>query len=241
MAMNGNHWDGWGITQIGPLHIKNGTQNQDSFAIKKFEWGIVGVVCDGLGSKRYSHIGSKGLVDAIIKVSQIFDFQKSKIEQFELLVKSIWNENIYPYSENDCSTTLLCAIIKHDRVYVGRVGDGAIGILGDKNILVEENKDTFSTYTTPFGREERILWQTFDVKDTKSISLCSDGISEDVKKNNLLNFFKEYVLEYKNQKKRKRKKNIKKWLKNWPVKGHSDDKTIVSLVKMDKNEKNRSI
>ena len=241
MKMNGNHWNGWGITQIGPAHIKSETPNQDAFAIKKFKWGIVGVVCDGLGSKQYSHIGSKGLSSAIINASEIFDFQTSNIELFEPLVKSIWEKNIYPYSEQDCATTLLFTIIIDNKVYIGRVGDGAIVILGNQDKLVEENKESFTNYTTPFGREMKIQWQTIDTKDVDSISLCSDGISEDIQKDRLLDFFKSYVSKYKNQKHRKRKREIKRWLKNWPVKGHSDDKTIISLVKMDKYEKNRSI
>lgn len=237
MKMNGNHWNSWGITQIGPAHIKSETPNQDAFAIKKFKWGIVGVVCDGLGSKQYSHIGSKSLSSAIITASEIFDFQTSNIELFEPLVKSIWEQNIYPYSEQDCATTLLFIIVKDNKVYTGRVGDGAIGIIGIKNKLIEETKDAFTNYTTPFGRDDKIQWTIFDENEIDSITLCSDGISEDIQKDKILDFFKEYISKYKNKKNRKRKKEIQKWLRNWPVKGHSDDKTIVSLVKMDKNEK----
>ncbi len=61
--------------------------------------------------------------------------------------------------------------------------------------------------------------------------MCSDGISEDIQKDKILDFFKGYVSNYKNMKSSKRIKDIKLWLKNWPVKGHSDDKTIVALVK----------
>jgi len=63
--MSGSIWKGWGITEIGPLHIKENIPNQDSFIVKNYSWGIVGVVCDGLGSKKYSHIGSQALVKAI--------------------------------------------------------------------------------------------------------------------------------------------------------------------------------
>ena len=78
--MNGKNWNGWGVSEIGPLHIKENLPNQDSFIVKKFCWGIVGVVCDGLGSKQYSHIGSKALVDAIVKTAQLFDFEKEGIQ-----------------------------------------------------------------------------------------------------------------------------------------------------------------
>ena len=241
MTMSASYWNGWGVTEIGPSHTKNHIPNQDSFKVKKFKWGIVGVVCDGLGSKKYSHIGSKALTNALIKASQIFDFEKVEIELFEPLVKSLWDINIYPYEENDCSTTLLFVAIKYDKVYIGRVGDGAIGILGENSKLIEEKKDTFVNYTTPFGRDESIHWEIYDEKNINSIVLCSDGIYEDIQKDKIIDFFNEYINTYKDSKSIKRTNEIKKWLKNWPVKGHSDDKTIASLVKMDKNEKNRSI
>lgn len=241
MKMSGNFWKGWGVTQRGPTHLKNQTPNQDSYKVKSFYWGIVGVVCDGLGSKQYSHVGSKGLVKAIVEASDKFDFEINNMEHFEPLVKSLWEKNIYPYSLNDCSTTLLFTIIKHNKIYTGRVGDGRICLLGENNIIIEENKDSFTNYTTPFGKDEDIQWQIFDIQNVDSIVLYSDGISEDIKKEKNFLFCEQYVLKYKYRTKKKREKEIKMWLKNWPVKGHTDDKTIVALVKMDKYEKNRSI
>ena len=228
--MNGNIWSGWGVSEIGPLHIKENIPNQDSFIVKKYSWGIVGVVCDGLGSKKYSHIGSKSLVNAITKAAQLFDFEKD-INLFEPLVKSLWDINIFPYTHNETSTTLLFSIVKNNKVYIGRVGDGAIVVFGKESLLLEEDKDMFTNYTTPFGRDQKIQWYIFDDSEIDSIVMCSDGISEDLKKDKLFDFFKNYTDNYKNMQPNKRVYEIKQWLKNWPVKGHSDDKTIVSLVK----------
>lgn len=230
MKMNGKNWSGWGVSEIGPLHIKENIPNQDSFIVKRFSWGIVGVVCDGLGSKQYSHIGSKALVDAIIKVAQLFDFKKD-IKLFEPLVKSLWDINISPYSQDETSTTLLFSIIKNKRIYIGRVGDGAIAILGKESFLLEEDKNMFTNYTIPFGRDEKIQWYIFKDSEIDSIVMCSDGISEDLKKDKLLDFFQNYIENYKDIQSNKRVYEIKQWLKNWPVRGHSDDKTIVALVK----------
>ncbi|MDF1876114.1 protein phosphatase 2C domain-containing protein [Sulfurimonas sp. SAG-AH-194-I05] len=230
--MSGREWRGWGVSEIGPLHIKENIPNQDSFIIKKYSWGSVGVVCDGLGSKKYSHIGSHALVHAVVKASQLFDFEKD-IQLFEPLVKSLWDINISPYSQNETSTTLLFTIIKNNRIYIGRVGDGAIAIFGKKSLLVEENKDMFTNYTIPFGRDEKIEWNIFNEESVDYIVMCSDGISEDLKKEKLLDFFQNYVQNYKNMHPSKRVYEIKQWLKQWPVKGHSDDKTIVALIKAD--------
>ena len=228
--MNGNIWSGWGVSEIGPLHIKENIPNQDSFIVKKYSWGIVAVICDGLGSKKYSHIGSKALVDAITQAAKIFDFTKD-INLFEPLVQSLWDINIYPYTNNETSTTLLFSIVKNKKVYIGRVGDGAIAIIGKNSILIKEDKDIFTNYTTPFGGEQKIQWHIYDNTEIDSIVMCSDGISEDVKKDKLLDFFKDYIDSYKNIQAKKRVYEIKRWLRNWPVKGHSDDKTIVALVK----------
>jgi serine/threonine protein phosphatase PrpC len=229
--MNGNIWSGWGVSQIGPLHIKENIPNQDSFIIKKYRWGIVAVVCDGLGSKKYSHIGSKALVDAITKAAQLFDFEKD-INLFEPLVRSLWYINIYPYIHHETSTTLLFSIVKNNKVYIGRVGDGAIVVFGKESILLEEDKNMFTNYTTPFGRNKKIQWYIFNDSEIDSIVMCSDGISEDLKKDKSLDFFKGYIDNYKDMQPNKRAYEIKQWLKNWPVKGHSDDKTIVTIVKV---------
>jgi len=230
--MNGNIWSGWGVSEIGPLHIKENIPNQDSFIVKKYSWGIVGVVCDGLGSKKYSHIGSKALVNVITKAAQLFDFEKD-INLFEPLVRSLWDINISPYTHSETSTTLLFSIVKNKKVYIGRVGDGAIVVFGKKSILLEEDKNMFTNYTTPFGRDQKIQWYIFDDSEIDSIVMCSDGISEDLKKDKLLDFFLNYIDSYKDIQPNKRVYEIKQWLKNWPVKGHSDDKTIVTLVKVE--------
>ena len=228
--MNGSIWTGWGISEIGPLHTKENIPNQDSFMVKKYSWGIVGVVCDGLGSKKYSHIGSKALVNTITKAAQLFDFEKD-IKLFEPLVRSLWDINIFPYTPNDTSTTLLFSIVKNKKVYIGRIGDGAIVVFGKKSILLEEDKDMFTNYTTPFGRDQKIQWYIFNDSEIDSIVMCSDGISEDLKKDKLLDFFQNYIDNYKTMQSNKRVYEVKQWLKNWPVRGHSDDKTIVALVK----------
>lgn len=230
IKMNGNIWYGWGVSEIGPLHVKENIPNQDSFLIKKYSWGAVGVVCDGLGSKKYSHIGSLALSEAIVKASQLFDFSKD-IKLFEPLLQSLWDINIYPYLQNETSTTLLFTIIKNGKAYIGRVGDGAIAIFGKNNLLVEEDKDMFTNYTVPFGRDEKIKWYIFDEEDVDYIVMCSDGISEDIQKNKILEFFQTFIENYKDMQSNKRVYEIKKWLKNWPVRGHSDDKTIVTLVR----------
>ncbi len=147
------------------------------------------------------------------------------------MLKSLWDINISPYTKSDASTTLLFTIVKRKKVYIGRVGDGAIVIFGKEKLILQEDKDTFSNHTVPFGRDEKITWYIFDEEEIDCVTMCSDGVSEDIQKDKILDFFQSYVTHYKFISPNKRTFEIKKWLRNWPVKGHSDDKTIVTLLK----------
>lgn len=234
--MNGSKWNGWYCSCIGPSHIANGMPNQDFAQLCISKKITVGVVCDGLGSKKYSHIGSKALAKSLISAASIFDFSKN-LNLFEPVLKSLWDVNIYPYSNEDCKTTLLFCIIKNSKIYIGRVGDGAIVVLGKKDVVVLE-KDEFANITNSFGGTTKIDWQVFQEQDIEAVIIFTDGISDDIASSQMINFAKSFVSEYKNMKQNKKKRAIYRWLKNWPVKGHSDDKSILALQRQT-SEKNR--
>ena len=99
-----------------------------------------------------------------------------------------------------------------------KIGDGGFGVKA-------------ATYTSQVRGGPTKVDILLDENEIESIVLCSDGISEDIQKDKILDFFKGYVSSYKDINSTKRTKDIKHWLKNWPVKGHSDDKTIVALIK----------
>ena len=233
--MSGNGWRGWGVTQIGPGHISAATPNQDAYIVQQFKWGIVGVVCDGLGSKKYSHIGSSALVESVVKAAMQFDFSKTDLCLFEPLVRAIWDIKIHPYSRVDAASTLLATIVKDGNVVIGKVGDGAIRVSGKKDLLMDENED-FTNITSSFGKESVIKWVMFPQQDVSHVVMCSDGISEDIKSDNKKEFFDSYVRYYLNKAPLNRKREVKRWLRSWPVKGHSDDKTIIALVNLKRRD-----
>lgn len=53
----------------GRSHVLAGKPNQDAFAFRSAEWGLVGVVCDGCGSGTHSEIGAA--MGARIVASQV--------------------------------------------------------------------------------------------------------------------------------------------------------------------------
>jgi serine/threonine protein phosphatase PrpC len=226
---SGNGWKGWGVTQTGPGHIFTGTPNQDAYVVQQFKWGIVGVVCDGLGSKKYSHLGSAALAETVVRTAIQFDFNNTDLSLFEPLVRAMWDIKIHPHSRADAATTLLAAIVKDGKVIIGKIGDGAIRVFGKQDYLIDESDD-FTNITASFGRENKIEWFIFQQEDVSHIVMCTDGISEDIEIASKKEFFDSYVKHYLDRPPLKRKREVKHWLRNWPVKGHSDDKTIVALV-----------
>ncbi len=53
-----------------PLHVKAGIPNQDSWRARRYKWGNVVVVSDGLGSKAHSDHGSKAACLAVFEAAR---------------------------------------------------------------------------------------------------------------------------------------------------------------------------
>ena len=67
-------WNSWGASVIGPLHVKAGIPNQDSWMARRYKWGNVVVVSDGLGSKAHSDHGSKAACLAVFEAAKSYPF-----------------------------------------------------------------------------------------------------------------------------------------------------------------------
>ena len=72
---------GYGASVIGKAHIKINKPNQDSYLIANNDEYTLAVVCDGLGSKKYSQVGSKKLCGVINKQIKICFQKKRKVMQ----------------------------------------------------------------------------------------------------------------------------------------------------------------
>ncbi len=223
--MNGDHWLIFGATQIGSYHVKNNIPNQDSFYISKQLLSIG--VADGLGSKKYSHYGSKYLVKYAVQLSRFFYGNK---RSFENKLNILWINRLRKLNIDfkDASTTLMLIIIKNRKIYIAKIGDGSIIILGKENKIIDENDKVFSNSTVPFGYAE-LKWIVLNEKDVDLIFISTDGISDDIKdKIGFAQYFKKYFSKLP---KYKHEIEAKKLLKNWKVKGSSDDKTFVAMIK----------
>ena len=148
-------------------------RNQDSFIIKKVRGIYVAGISDGLGSKKYSHVGSKllckSLLDIVYKVDDFEKISKEKLIEliFQNWIKKIKNLKKYPLEE--CSATFLFAIILKEKIIVSRIGDGFISIFTDKNsyLLSDNKKDSFSNITMAFSKN-------FNIDDVECLEIKNE-------------------------------------------------------------------
>lgn len=232
-------WRSWGGSVIGPLHVKAGTPNQDSWMARRFKWGNVVVVSDGLGSKAHSDHGSKVACLAVIQAAKTCQsIPSARIADILRLIHANWLLKIAPYSPSDCSATCLFAIQAKEIVTLGRLGDGMIVALGDSMggsiILSDYKQNSFSNYTDSLQQEFKAAqWEiaTVDAADCSSVVLCTDGISDDLLPQKRMEFARELSSTYASVASGKRNRDLKRWLNRWPVPGHTDDKTIACLYK----------
>ncbi|WP_104712959.1 PP2C family serine/threonine-protein phosphatase [Helicobacter cetorum] len=234
------NWIDFSGSCIGGYHVQKNMPNQDSFLTEHHSGISLAVVCDGLGSKKFSHIGSSALTKAV-KKAVIEKIESVDFDDLALLEKQIlkfYLEGIKPYEFEDCLSTLLIAIVLKNQIIIGRVGDGMIMLLGKQNQILEESKIGEKNKTIPFGYGS-ITWSIYKTQDVESIFLCSDGISEELENNQKIGFVQALMQEYQDKSKQEAEQDINQWLKDYPPptpnnkygNKYSDDKTFVLLLK----------
>ncbi len=239
-----NIWSSWGVSVIGPSHINSNIANQDACVSKHFSWGDVVVVADGIGSHRYSDIGSKAVCDAVVSVAKIYSQTSNvNIERFLKLVHAKWLQKLGEYNPNTASSTCLFVVRIKNKYFTAQLGDGLI--LGysknaEMSFVIKDTKDdSFSNVTCSLRQKFNINDWTFKVLQGNfdAFILCTDGISDDLMVDKESDFGKELLKSYKSYSNRRIEANLKKLLKNWPVPYHSDDKTIACLYRRNNENK----
>lgn len=232
-------WNSWGASVIGPLHVKAGIPNQDYWMARRYKWGNVVVVSDGLGSKAHSDHGSKAACLAVIEAAKRFQKNpNTDVVDILRLIHANWLVNIAPYPSSKCSATCLFAVQIEGTITLGRLGDGMIAALGETDdnhlILSDDKQDSFSNYTNSLQQDFKPeQWETemIDSSRCNAVVLCTDGISDDLLPEKQFIFAQAIYSAYVDLKPVARNRDVKRWLNEWPVPHHSDDKTIACLFK----------
>jgi len=219
----------------GMLHEQKNTPNQDSYIVKKYKFGTVMVVSDGLGSHKFSDIGSQAVCRSVCQAIQLWNQYKEKdIRLLIPLIHSLWSMEVYPYSKKECGATCLFAFVSNEnKLYAGQLGDGNIYISIDDDIsLLQIKEDDFSNFTSGMsGISSFNEWslKEYDIKGKKlRFCMMTDGVSETLVEKTKLDFLEmlwKKVRSASNLPARNRL--VYKLLKNWNPVNSGDDRTLV--------------
>jgi serine/threonine protein phosphatase PrpC len=236
--MKAEKWKSWGLTMKGPKHFREGLPNQDAWLARHYLRGDVLVVSDGLGSKPKSHLGSRAACRATAAAARIyFESPATPVQDFLLLVHSLWLVMIDGDDAENFGATCLFAVRSRGEILLAQLGDGLIGLCktnGETVLVSEEKKDSFANITSCLGKTHQSeQWRAlrFDAEDCEAVALMTDGISEDLRAESQTDFVRELYLSHKDLAPGPRSLELRRWLRKWPVPGHFDDKTVSCLFK----------
>lgn len=231
-----SEWQTWGASVCGPLHRHAGMPNQDGWLARHYRWGQVLAVCDGLGSKTHSHLGSRSACRAVMAAARAF--QRHPQAQTELLLRLIhahWLLAITPFTAASCATTCLFAIRTAQRVLVGQLGDGAVAVYRSDDsctLLAEDKQASFANLTASLHNDFNTgPWRLADFPsgEVRAVFLCTDGIADDILPAEFPAFIRSLYQHYGGQTPRRVAADLRRWMTDWPVPGHTDDKTLAGL------------
>ena len=218
----------------GSIHENNNIPNQDNYCVKKYKFGTVLVMADGLGSKKHAEIGSKAACKAVCQAVQIWQQYKNRDIRLILpLIHSLWALEIYPYPYTECYTTCLFALVmKSGEAYAGQLGDGNIYIEIDSHrFCLKEKIDEFSNITKCLGGSELKDWvlKSFALKNSFRVMLMTDGVSETLV-DDTKDLFVQKIWQCVRSKSCLQERNafLIKVIKEWNPVNAGDDRTIIS-------------
>jgi serine/threonine protein phosphatase PrpC len=215
----------------GPIHAKMGMKNQDSFLVAQKGNCQLGVVADGVGSARFPRFASRKIVKTIKAFNKVYLLKKIDFNEFESFVDKHFVPKYYPsFLKFGMATTCLFAILNHDELLLGRVGDGLLWYsINDVEGSLMGPEAEFTNLVSPIsGKKNHAKWILKKIKlsegDRVEVMLACDGVSEDLLPGKISGFAKGLLGRCK---KEGTNEPIKRLLENWPNKSSPDDKTIV--------------
>ena len=179
----------YGVTQIGPYHIKNNIVCQDAhYILKMSDQCVIAAVADGLGSERYSDAASKIASQTAVEYcaerysSDLSDEEVSNLiaQAFRIsqcMIEETCQKNGHEITDYD--TTLDLVIFNSGLVYFGHAGDSGIIVQTDDGLyapLTIQDRDEMGR-VFPLCFEERWTFGKAE-KNVASVMLCTDGIFE---------------------------------------------------------------
>ena len=197
--------------------------NQDAYAVGELPGEVAwAVVCDGMGGAAGGNIASALAVKVISdKITSCYNEKMRDSSIKNLLDSAITAANIEVYDMADShselrgmGTTVVCAIVRQDTVYIAHAGDSRAYIAGKDSVsqittdhsmvqdLVDKGKITAeeaehhpnkNIITRAVGVDKRIEidFDQLDLDDEDTLILCSDGLTNYVSSSDILSDIKD--------------------------------------------------
>jgi len=223
-----------GASVIGADHVYRHIPNQDAFKYRAYGYGCVMAAADGVGSDRYSHFGSRAVVQAVHEA--FCAYIRGDISRAEI-TRSITKHYILKlkkrYRSAASTTCIFAAHIAGQGLYLGQIGDGMIcGSIDGQPFLLRGGSDSFTNIVVPLSpMRPSPVWNTKFIPEgclaSIRLMLATDGVSEDVLPGREADLT-EYLVDRVNAGRAcERQKKLLDILENWATPKSLDDKTIV--------------
>ena len=236
-------WNAMGASVRGPEHRREGRPNQDAWLSRLGRGTALAIVCDGLGSRPHSAVGSRAACRAVADAVRLWLAGPEAPPDLLLrLVHALWNIRVHADGREESATTCLFAVATPDgRLLLAQLGDGSVMLkTGQGTTTLEPLSDRFGNSTTGLGiasdlREWRVHLEP-RVAGSASILLATDGIADDILPAKRLDFLDFLVTRYGTEPAATRARAIARELREWPTPRHRDDKTVAVLWSQDRTE-----
>jgi serine/threonine protein phosphatase PrpC len=228
------------ISVRGPRHIELGQENQDAMLLTRYRDGWLAAVADGVGSCRYSSVGSRKACQSVKKVFQNTNNSSSDFKVMLKILHEQWLTLISPYQVNDVTTTLLLTSVgSNGEVKAAQLGDGLILVRsGGFFYCVTPEREGYGNQTSALERThkpEKWLEHFCSLKQFgDGIVLMTDGIADDLDPTQLPEFMETLFQVFIKRNRRTSRKWLQKQLENWTTPMHSDDKSLVAIFRTSK-------
>lgn len=227
-------WDWFGASVRGPGHIQDDLPNQDAWSGRSGRFGSAVVVCDGLGSRPNSAVGSKAACRVVFDALRHWTRKPgASTDSLIRLVHDFWTLEVHPLTTTSCATTcLFAAAPATGPLLVAQLGDGLAAIRppGGPLRLVGRPREGFANETTGLGIARSIAdWSIVVEPEPRPgtiVLLTTDGISDDLLPERLDEFVEHLADTFPPMPRRARSTALAWRLRRWETPLHSDDKTL---------------
>ncbi|MEA3209014.1 MAG: hypothetical protein QOE70_2071 [Chthoniobacter sp.] len=176
------------LTSFG-LPKCDGTESEDSFAVKTWDETVIAVLADGAGAAREAREAATRIVQSLVSNYAVrpasWSPQKALAEFTRIINHTLHHESLARYSTPEMISTLSVAVIEGDRLFGLNVGDsrvylarnGRLSQLSHDHVI---NDRTFShVLLRAIGLAPEVEPHCFEteLRDGDIAFLCSDGVS----------------------------------------------------------------